>query len=150
MPIVHESIVIDRPKQDIWPYLVEPDKLLLWQSNVVELQAEWEGDPQPGDRASGAIRVAGREVPYQTEFTVIDPPRRLEFKTAKLPMSFVVGVELQDADGGTHVTYHGEAESLGRFFDRLGGPVVAKIYGRDVKANLQKLKVLLEEAEASP
>ncbi|MDP8961106.1 MAG: SRPBCC family protein [Actinomycetota bacterium] len=149
MPVVHETIVIGRSKQDIWPYLVEPDKLLLWQSGVVSLHGEWEGEPRPGDRANGAIRIAGRRVDFQTEFTVINPPRRVQFKSAKSPFPFVVSVELADADGGTHVTYHGEAESFGGFFGRFADPIVTKLYGRDVKGNLHNLKVLLEEAEAT-
>ncbi len=149
MPVVHESITIDRSKQEIWPYLVEPDKLLLWQSGVVELVAEWEGDPQPGDRASGAIRIAGRRVHFQTEYTAVDPPERVEFKSLRSPFPFVVWVALEDADGGTQVTYHGEAESFRGFFGRLADPIVEKLYGRDVRGNLQNLKVLVEEAEAT-
>lgn len=149
MPIVHESIVIDCSKQDIWPYLVEPDKLLLWQSGVVELVAEWEGDPRPGDRSTGAIRIAGRKVNFQTEFTAIDPPERVEFKSAKAPFPFVVRVELEEVEGGTHVTYHGEAESFRGFFGRLADPIVTKLYARDVKGDLQNLRVLVEEAEAT-
>ncbi len=149
MPIVHESIVIDGSKADIWPYLVEPDKLLLWQSGVVELIAEWEGDPKPGDRSSGAIRIAGRRVSFQTEFTEVNPPGRVEFKSAQAPFPFAVSVELEDADGGTRVTYHAEAESFRGFFGRLAAPLVTRLYGRDVKGNLHNLKVLLEEAEAT-
>ncbi len=150
MPIVHESIVIGRSKQVIWPYLVEPDKLLLWQSGVVELVAEWEGDPKVGDRASGAIRIAGRKVHFQTEYTAVGPPERLEFKSVQAPFPFVVWVALEDADGGTRLTYHGEAESFRGFFGKLADPVVTKLYARDVKGNLQNLKVLVEEAEATP
>ncbi|MDQ3931520.1 MAG: SRPBCC family protein [Actinomycetota bacterium] len=150
MPIVHESIVIDRSKHDIWQYLVEPDKLLLWQSGVVELSAEWEGDPRPGDRSRGAMRIAGRKIHFQTEFTTIDPPERLEFKSAEAPFRFVVWVELEDVEGGTHVTYHGEAESFRGFFGKIADPIVTMLYGRDVKGNLQNLKVLVEEAEATP
>lgn len=149
MPIVHESILIEGSKQDIWPYLVEPDKLLAWQSGVVELVAEWEGDPRPGDRAKGAIRIAGRRVHFQTEYTNVDPPERVEFKSAQAPFPFVVWVELEDAEGGTHMTYHGEAESFRGFFGKLADPIVTKLYGRDVRANLRNLKLLVEEAPAS-
>lgn len=148
MPVVHESIVIGRPMRAVWPYLVEPARLLLWQSGVVELSAEWEDAPQPGDRASAAMRFAGRQVEFQTEFTVVDPPERVEFRSAKSPFPFVVRVELDEAGGGTRVTYHGEAESFAGFFGRLAAPIVTKIYQRDVKGNLRNLKVLLEEAEA--
>ncbi|MFN2555295.1 MAG: SRPBCC family protein [Nitriliruptorales bacterium] len=150
MPNVHESIQIEGSRQDIWPYLVEPDKLLAWQSGVVELVAEWEGDPKPGDRANGAIRIAGRQVHFQTEYTEVHPPDRVEFKSAQSPFPFVVWVTLQDSDGGTRVTYHGEAESFRGFFGKLADPIVEKLYGRDVRGNLQNLKVLVEEAEATP
>lgn len=149
MPVVHESIAIERSKQAIWTYLVDPDKLLLWQSGVVELSGEWEGEPKTGDRASGAMRIAGRKVEFQTEFTVVDPPKRLEFKSAKSPFPFVVWMQLEDSDGSTRATYHGEAESFGGFFGKLADAIVTKMYQRDVKGNLQNLKVLLEEADAT-
>lgn len=49
--------------------------------------------------------------------------------------------------GGTRVTWHQESGSLGGVFGSLADTVVAKLYARDVRSNLEHAKALLEAEE---
>lgn len=62
------------------------------------------------------------------------------------PMSFHITWEFTEDDGGTHVRFVQDVDSLGNFFGRLADPVVTKMYSRDVRSNLENLKVLCEES----
>lgn len=62
-------------------------------------------------------------------------------------MGFHITWEYREDGDGTHVTFIQDVESLGSFFGRLADPVVTKMYSRDVRSNLENLKVLCEEAD---
>ena len=144
MPSVTESIIIDRPRADIYAYMTDPEKAPLWQTNVISMEAQYEGDAEVGDRVKAATKVAGKRFEVVTEFTAIDRPKSYSFKTIESPFDFEITWRLEDVDGGTEVTYHGNAASLGGFFGKLGDPIVTRMHARDIRSNLQNLKDILE------
>lgn len=50
----------------------------------------------------------------------------------------------EDANGGTRFTFHQEAEIPGGFFGKLADPLAARLFAKDIRSNLEKLKELLE------
>lgn len=52
-------------------------------------------------------------------------------------------MSVAEESSGTRFTWHQEMESLKGFF-KFAAPVVLKLYARDVRANLEKAKTILE------
>ncbi len=146
MPTIDVSIDIDQPRERVFDAIVDPDSQPLWQSGLLEYEALYEGAPQKGGRTRGVTKAAGRKIEWVGEFTEVDRPSRVAGRTVESPFPFEFSYTLTEADGATHVAYHGESGSLGGFFGKLGDPIVAKMYERDMKANLANLKAIIEES----
>lgn len=144
MPSVSESIVIDRPRADVYAYMIDVANAPLWQTNVISMEAQYEGDPEVGARTAAVGKVAGKKLPVTTEYTMIDPAKAVSFRTVEAPFAFTITWRFEDVDGGTQVTYAGEAPSLGGVFGKLSDPVVTRMFARDIRSNLQNVKDILE------
>lgn len=144
MPHIEESIHIDRPVEEVFAFATKPENQTTIMSNMVDYQLD--GPMQKGARAEGVTRVAGRKVEWTTEVTEYEQDRRVEMRSIDAPMHFHITWEFTEEDGGTHFRFVQDVDSLGNFFGRLADPVVTKMYSRDVRSNLENLKVLCEEA----
>lgn len=78
------------------------------------------------------------------EFVDVEPGKYLRMRSVESPVPYVSEIWFDPADGGTRVTWHQESGSLGGVFGALGDTVVAKLYARDIRGNLEHAKVLLE------
>ena len=96
---IEKEIFIDAPPAEVFPYLTENKKYLLWMGVAVEL------DPRPG----GLFKVDpnGRDVIFG-EFVEVIPPRRIVFTWGwdepNHPMpagSSRVEIDLEPHNGGT-------------------------------------------------
>lgn len=143
MPRIEEHIHIDRPVADVFAFATDPDNQTLIASNMVSY--EQDGPTEKGARPRGVTKVAGRRVEWTSEITEFHVDRRMELRSVEAPMDFHITWTYTEEDGGTRVDFLQEVPSLGGFFGRLGDPVVTKMYSRDVRGNLENLKVLLEE-----
>ena len=146
MPEIHAQVGIDRPIEEVYDYISNPERQTVWQSNLVEFEAEnWQGVPKVGDRARGAIRVAGRRVNFTTETTETQRPNRLAFRSVESPFPFEFSYNLAEHMGTTELSYDGRTETMGSFFGKLADPFVARMYERDMNANLENLRAILEQ-----
>ncbi len=145
MPTVEETIVIDRPKAEVFAYMQDPTKTTLYNSNLVEFEKTSDGPVGKGTQYRGVAKVAGRKIEWTSENTEYEEDRHWRSRSMESPVSFEIDVTYRDLEGSTHVTFHQEN---GSFFDGFLGkvtdPVVTPMYARDVRKNLAKLKELLE------
>lgn len=144
MPQITESIVIDRPRQEVWDFLVEPDNILMTSSNLHEYEQVGGGDIGVGTRFRGVVKVAGRELEWTNEVTQFDPAKALHTRSLESTIDFTYDTDLADANGGTEVTVHQDVGSFGGFFGKLADPLVVRMYRKDVRSNLEKMKEVLE------
>jgi uncharacterized protein YndB with AHSA1/START domain len=97
---VVQEIRVEASPEEVFPYFVEVERLLVWQGVSASL------DPRPG----GVYRVDvnGRDVALG-EYVVVDPPHRVVFtwgwegNTAVPPGGSTVEVTLSPQDGATLV-----------------------------------------------
>jgi uncharacterized protein YndB with AHSA1/START domain len=142
----HANVTINRPRDEVFRYLVDPDTQTVWNSGLQEFEvADWSGEPKVGDRAKGTIKVAGKQVHWETETTEVEPPARVVYKSVEAPFPFTLAFTLVDHDGVTEVQHDGSAGGMSGFFGKLADPFVAKMYQRDMNSNLANLKAILEE-----
>lgn len=144
MPVIDESIVIDRGRSEVFAFATDPENVPLFNSNMISFEQMTEGPVGQGTRNHGMVRVAGRTIEWTTEVTEFEQDRRLMSRSVESPVDFELDINYEDADGGTKVTWHQESETYGGFFGKLADPLVTRMYAKDVRSNLAKLKELVE------
>jgi uncharacterized membrane protein len=145
VPRIEESIHIDRPVSDVFAFATDPANQTLIAANMIAFDVD--GPMEKGARPEGVTKVAGRRVEWTSEVTEFEQDRRMEIRSLEAPMDFHITWTYEPDGDGTRVGFVQEVPSVGGFFGRMSDPLVTKLYGRDVRANLENLKLLLEDAE---
>jgi uncharacterized membrane protein len=143
VPRIEERIHIDRPVAEVFAFNHDPGNQTLINANYESF--ELDGPMEKGAQPRGVTRVAGKKVAWSSEVVAYDRDRRVEIQSLDAPMEFHIVWDYASDDGGTEVSFVQDVPSLGGFFGRLSDPVVVKMYARNVRSNLESLKVLLEE-----
>ena len=144
MPRVEESISIGRPAEDVFAYVTDPANDPVWQSGVVESELIGGGESRVGSRIRVVRRFLGRRMEFVGEVTRWEPPNRAEVKSVEGPFRFDGSYQCEPEDGGCRLTVAGELGSFGGFFGKLADPVVTQMGVRQLRADLENLKDILE------
>jgi uncharacterized membrane protein len=142
---VEESIVINRSPDDVFAFLAVRNNDPVWMSAVVE--SEWL-DPSAslavGRRGRMAMKMFGRRREYVDEVTTYEPGRQIAHRTVEGPLQLNTACLCEPAGNACRTTVVVEAERMFGTFGRLVDPLIAKLMRRGFKADLAKLKEILE------
>ena len=143
---VEESVVIDRPREDVWDYVVEHDE---WRRpQVVRVRKLTPGPPGSGTRYEDTVQMMGREMRTVNEVLDFEPPSIISWTQVDKggPAYTVKGsYELEDLDGKTRFTLFGNYEAEGLW--RLLVPLIRRQLQNDTYPTfLGQLKDILEGA----
>jgi uncharacterized membrane protein len=144
---VEESIRIAAPREEVWPYVSEPERY----SNFM-VGSRW--DPVPGEPVSGlrarfeiCIEVGSTDLGGTVEVIEWDPPHELSWTN-------ITGIDqrgrwiLRDRNGRTdatiRVSYQVPGGILALVASQLGKPIIR----RDLRQSLAALKDLIEGGAA--
>jgi uncharacterized protein YndB with AHSA1/START domain len=141
MAVVDESITINRPVEEVFSFLVDPDNALLVNSSIVEMRSD---PPGKGARAHATLRVLGRTFDVELETAEYDENERVVLRTITAPMAVEATYTYEAVSGGTRFTIHQEIEDVPGFWGNLAIPVVTKMYTHKVRADMKSTKDLLE------
>ncbi len=144
MPEFRSTVTINRPREEVFDYLTDPENQTTWQSGLQEFESDSK-EPQVGDRARGTVKVAGKKLRWEAETIQVQRPERIVYRSVEAPFAFELSFKLVDRSGSTEVMHEGSTESMGGFFGKLADPLVARMYQRDMDSNLANLKAILEE-----
>ena len=144
MPDIEETIVIARPREEVYEFMTAVANIPLYSSNIVEYELVSGEERTVGAVARGVSKVAGRRLDWTTTIREIDDGKRSVVDSVESKIPFTIEMTFEDDPAGTKVTFAQHTDSLGGFFGKLADPVVVKMYARDVRANLENAKVLLE------
>lgn len=139
------SIEIARPAADVFPWLVEPEKVKQWMRDLREYELE-SSELGVGARSRGALRGPGRDVSFTCDLSAYDPPRAVTCDTNGQGFRLVSRFDLAGSDGATHLdaALAFELRGLLRF---AGGAVKGRSQER-LERDLNRLKELLEQDAA--
>jgi carbon monoxide dehydrogenase subunit G len=137
-----KSIFINRPPQEVFDYITNPDNDSNWRSTAVS--AEWTSDGPVGvgstQRTVG--KFLGRKIDSTNEVTVWDPPNQFAFKSVGGSIPLEISQKLVAKDNGTQLTIDAQAE-LGGFF-KLAEGLVGKQAEKQMDTDFNALKLVLE------
>ena len=139
-----KSIVIDRPIQAVWDYVLENDE---WRRPMVlDVNKLTDGPPKPGTRYEDQVDMMGNKMSIVNEIIEIDPPTYLSWKqvSEEGPMTTILGsYTLEPLNGKTRFTLGAEYELKG--LAKLITPIMRWQVRNKIYPNLlEQLKETLE------
>ena len=139
---VEGSVVINRPIEEVFAFLNNPDNTSQWRGSVLESKQTSEGPPGVGTTGQGVSQFLGRRSESTWEITEYELNRKVTSKSTSGPVPYELSATFESVDEGTRVTLVGEFE-VGGFF-KLAEPIVARMAQRQAEADFANLKDLVE------
>ena len=148
---IEESIIINRRPEDVFAFLEVRSNDATWMAAVVE--SEWlDGTatdlPAPigvGRRGRMLLKLPGRQAEFIDEVTEYEPGRRIAHRTVNGPIPLNTACICEPAGDGCRATVMGATERLpGGLLGRAAAPLVTMVMRRGFKADLVRLKRILE------
>ena len=122
---VGENVEINRPVEEGFTYVSDPQTLPEWSGVVKEVRSEAQGTLREGDRYTSVAKFLGRTFETPLEVTAQEPPRRQSARSTGGPFPQEYTYILEEAAGdGTRLTLVAEREPGGFF--RLVGPLLQR------------------------
>jgi uncharacterized membrane protein len=140
---VRTEAVIDRPVDVVAAYAGDPANAPEWYANIASVA--WRTSPPVavGSRMDFVAAFLGRRLAYTYEVVELDPGRRLVMRTADGPFPMETTYTWEPAgEGATRMTLRNRGRPSG--FSRLAGPVMELAMRRANRADLARLREVLE------
>jgi ligand-binding SRPBCC domain-containing protein len=142
-----KTIDIGRPPEFVWPYLSESDKIQQ-VANFESIEQTPEGPVEKGTRWHQTMRMLGKKLDTSDEVIEIEEGSRLVMRSVDSPFPYTLEYILTGTEDGTDVVCMVEMGETGGFFGKFTEPVVARLMEHEFRAQLERLKALVEAADA--
>ena len=140
MPSAENSVVIDRPRSEVFAFVANHENDPKWRRGVLDIQRA-AGEGVGAVYRQGVKGPFGRRVPADFEITAFEEGSHVAFRALSGPVRPEGSYRFEDANGGTRVTFSLNAEVRGP--KMLIAPMVGKAMRNEVGA-LENLKRVLE------
>jgi uncharacterized membrane protein len=144
---VTATTTIDAARHQVASYVVDNRNDPEWIGGISE--SHLVGDPPIGV-GSHVRRVAsfmGRRIEYVNEVTRLDPGSVLEMRSVKSPFPMEITYVFEDvARGRTRASVRVQGDPSALY--RLAGPLLSRQVKKNVQADLERLKDIVEKAKA--
>ena len=142
---VRAEVLINRPRDDVASYAMDPSNDHVWISGIVEARVLSDPPMSRGTRVERVARFLGKRIEYVLGVVEYDPESLLAMKSVKGPFPMDVSYRFDEAADGTLAQIHVQGEASGFF--RLASPMLARAVKRSITKDLKLLKRLLESKE---
>ena len=139
------SVVINRPVDEVFAFLANPENEPLWNSGTQKAEQTSEGPMGVGTTVNSVSRFLGQTTEATWEVTEYEVNRRRGSKSTSGPMPFEFVNNFESVEGGTKLTATFQIEAGGFF--KLAEPVLARMARRQQETSLANLKDILEAEE---
>jgi uncharacterized protein YndB with AHSA1/START domain len=142
---IEESVVINRPVEDVFAFMSNPENDPQWQSETTETEITSQGPIGVGTTYLDVTHFLGRRIESIYEFTEYEINKKLSLKTTSGPIPIEATITYESVENGTKVNFSARGEAGGFF--KLAEPLVARMAQRSWTANYANLKDLLESQD---
>ena len=142
---LEDSIVINRPLEEVFTYMDDIEKEHEWQPYL----RNWEQSPDPNQNGVGTIRrydnrYMGRSFTNEYEVVDYEPMKKVMYvSTPEAAVQAEGGTLWESTNGGTRVTFLFKPQ-LGDFWGLMPKAIVRRIYMGTLSNNMRRLKEVLE------
>jgi uncharacterized protein YndB with AHSA1/START domain len=134
------SVTIPRPPEEVFPWLLEGDRVPQWTSNLERYEPE--GAVGPGSKIRQRLEVSGQTVDVTMEVVRYEPPREAQTRFSTNGVDIEAIYRLAPDGAGTRLTQSLEAKARS-FAARLIVPAVQPRLERKLIGDLERLQTLL-------
>jgi uncharacterized protein YndB with AHSA1/START domain len=136
------TVTIPKPPADVFPWLLEEDKVPQWTTRLQTYDVIGDGALARGTRIRQVLTVGGQALDIQMEITRFDPPGFAESRFETNGLEVVTTYTLREAGAATDLTQTLEGKANG-FKARLLVPVVQPKLEAKLTEDLERLRELL-------
>jgi uncharacterized membrane protein len=136
------SIEIRRPLEAVFAFVSDPRNEPQWEETVKEVRVTPDGPPAVGTQVTKVGSFLGMKLEATNELTALEPNRSLSFKGTSGPASMEATMRFEAVGEGTRLSGTFQVEPGGLF--KVAGPLFASQAKKQMEADLQRLKELLE------
>lgn len=140
---VEKSIVINKPVDEVFNFIIAEGNYTKWQSGVQEV-IEGAQRNVVGSQFTEVRKFMGQEMRTTLELTDLVPNSLWAAKVVKGPVPYVVNMTFEGVEGGTRLTTYVEGEPKGFF--KLAESMVAGQLEKSLTEDGLKLKGILENS----
>ena len=136
------TVEIPRPPAEVFPWLLEADKVPRWTGHLETYQRVDDGAFGAGSRVRQVLEVSGRRIDVELQITRYEPPTGAETRFSTNGIDVVSGYALEPAGAGTRLTQtiDAKATSLGA---RMIVPIVQPRLEAKLTEDLERLRAEL-------
>jgi len=142
METIETSIDIQRPVETVFAYAADPRNTPQWQGAIQESRVTPDGPPTVGTKARQVASFLGVKLQPTNEITALEPNRSVSFKGRAGPAALEATIRFAALGDGTRLSATFQVEPGGLF--RVAGPLFASQFKKQVEADFQRLKAVLE------
>ena len=136
------SVSVPKPPGEVFPWLLEEDKVPQWTTRLQTYEVLGSGTIARGTRIRQVLTVSGQALDLEIEITRFDPPGFAESRFETNGLEVVTTYALHEAAAGTNLTQTLEGKAKG-FKARLLVPVVQPKLEAKLTEDLARLRALL-------
>jgi carbon monoxide dehydrogenase subunit G len=140
-----KTILINRSPEEVFEFLTNPANEPKWRDSSISGEWTSDGPIGVGSTQHTVSKVLGREMETTSEVTVWDPPNEYGWKSVGGQMPFEATQKFESKEGGTQLTFSGQAE-VGGFF-KLAEGLVGKQLEKMMDKDMNGLKVYIEGSQ---
>lgn len=145
---VQRSVVIEAPKEKVWPFLVQPDKIMEWYAPMRRFEYRGEQRAGVGTTIYAEERVAGR--PRRLNFVVTDWADKEKIAFKMTSGEYLQGYEekwmLETTPAGTRFTVAEDAKLPHGVLGNVMGVFARRSSSASMGTMLSRLKGFAEES----
>jgi carbon monoxide dehydrogenase subunit G len=142
------TVTIGKPPADVFPWLVEVDKVPQWMSGLQVYDPLEPGPLHVGSRIRQELSVSGQHLRFELEVTELDAPRRAVLRFEGSGFKAANEYSVSEAEGGSRVTWVISGETTS-FKAKLIAPMVQAKLQEKLDGDLARLRSLLEGEAAA-
>jgi carbon monoxide dehydrogenase subunit G len=136
------SVEIPRPPAEVFPWLLEADKVPRWTGHLERYERLDDGPLGQGSKVRQVLDVSGRTIDVTLEVTGYQPPSGAQTRFSTNGIDVVSSYALEAAGAGTRLTQSIEAKPSG-LSARVLVPVIQPRLEKKLTEDLERLRTEL-------
>ena len=142
MASFRHTVTLPRPPEEVFPWLLEEDKVPQWTGHLERYERVDDGPLGRGSKVRQVLDVSGRTIDVTLEVTGYEPPSGAQTRFSTNGIEVVNSYALQASGAGTRLTQSVEAKPSG-LTARMLVPVVQPRLEQKLTEDLERLKEAL-------